>query len=141
MPLAGGGSGCVDGGVRSRRSIPDPPLPRSGRLSVVEAQKPAEPLSAADRSGRVIGWRLEEPTLKALVVALGVVVGDVFSDGCAEVVLAQEHELAEALALDGAHEAFSVGVQVGAARRQADKHDPGIAQKERALQAESSVES
>ena len=33
-----------------------------------------------------------------MVVALGVVVGDVFSDGRAEVALAQEHEFAEALA-------------------------------------------
>jgi hypothetical protein len=73
---------------------------------VVEAQKPAEPLPAADRSGRVIGCLLNEPTLAALMVALGVVVGDVFSDGCAEVVLAQQHELAEALASDGPHEAF-----------------------------------
>jgi hypothetical protein len=59
---------------------------------------------------RGIGWRLDEPPLEALVVALGVVVGDVFSDGCAEVVLAQEHELAEAFAFDGPYEAFGVRV-------------------------------
>ena len=63
------------------------------------------------------------------MVPLGVVVGDVFSDGCAEMVLAQQHELAEALALDGPHEAFGLGVQVGAARRQADRRDPRRAQK------------
>jgi hypothetical protein len=32
------------------------------------------------------------------MVALGVVVGDVFSDGCAQMAFAQQHELAEALA-------------------------------------------
>ena len=48
-------------------------------------------------SRRNIGWRLDEPTLEALVVAFGVVVGDVLSDGCAEVVLAQQRELIEAL--------------------------------------------
>jgi hypothetical protein len=69
---------------------------------------------ARNRPGpRVIGWRLDEPPIEALVVALGVVVGDVLSDDCTEVVLAQEHELAEIFALDGAHEAFSVRVQVG----------------------------
>jgi hypothetical protein len=33
--------------------------------------------------GRVIGWRRDESTLEAVMVALGMVVGDVFSDGCA----------------------------------------------------------
>jgi hypothetical protein len=83
----------------------------SGRLAVVEAQEPADALAANDRSGsRGIGWRLEEPPIEALVVALGVVAGNVFSDGCAEMVLAQQHELAEALAFDGPHEAFGVRV-------------------------------
>jgi hypothetical protein len=59
-----------------------------------------------------------------LVVALGVVVGDVFSDGCAEMVLAQQHELAEAFALDGADEALSVCVQVRTARWQPDGCNP-----------------
>jgi hypothetical protein len=92
---------------------------------VVEVQESADALPALDRSGpRVIGWRLDEPALEALVVALGVVVGDVFSDGGAVVALAEQHELAEAFALDGADEALSVRVQVGAARRQAYWRDP-----------------
>jgi hypothetical protein len=68
--------------------------------------------------------QLDQPPIEALVVALGVVVGDVFSDGCAEVVLAQQHELVEAFALDGTHKAFGVGVEIGTARRQADRRDP-----------------
>jgi hypothetical protein len=101
----------VDGGVRQQTIDPDPPPPRSGRLQVVEAEEPADALAADDRPGpRVIGCLLSEPTLKALVVALGVVVGDVFSDGCAEVVLAQQYELAEAFAPDGPHEALGIGV-------------------------------
>ena len=72
----------------------------SGGLPLVEAQEPADALAADDRPGpRGIGCRLDEPPLEALVVALGVVVGDVFSDGCAEVVLAQQHELVEPLTL------------------------------------------
>jgi hypothetical protein len=56
------------GRLRSQRTIdPDPPLPRSGRLSVVEVQKPADALPAIDRPGpRGIGCRLDEPPLKAL---------------------------------------------------------------------------
>jgi hypothetical protein len=43
------------------------------------AQQSADALTAHDRSGRRgAGWRLDEPTIEALV--LGVVVGDVFSD-------------------------------------------------------------
>ena len=69
---------------------------------MVEAQKSTEPLPAIDQPGpRVIGWRLNAPPIEALVVALGVVVGDVFLGGCAEMVLAQQHELGEAIAFDG----------------------------------------
>jgi hypothetical protein len=51
---------------------------------VVEAQEPADALVADDRPGpHGVGCRLDELTLEALVVALGVVVGNVFSDGCA----------------------------------------------------------
>jgi hypothetical protein len=92
---------------------------------VVEAQEPADALAADDRSGRSIGGRLDEPPLEALVVPLGVVVGDVFSDGCAEMVLAQQHELFEALALAGTDEALGIGVQIGTASRQADRDDAG----------------
>jgi hypothetical protein len=49
----------------------------------------------ARRLHRAIGWRLNEPSLEALVVALSVVVGDVFSDGYAAAVLAQQHGLVE----------------------------------------------
>jgi hypothetical protein len=48
---------------------------------VVEAQEPADALAAHDGAEpRGIGWRLDEPTLEALMIALGVVVDDVFSD-------------------------------------------------------------
>jgi hypothetical protein len=114
MPLAGGRSGCVKRRHSQPTIDPDPPLPSSGRLPAVEAQKSTEPLPAIDRPGpRVIGWRLEEPPIEALVVALGVVVGDVFSDGRAEMVLAQQHELAETLALDGSHQRSAQAFQVG----------------------------
>ncbi len=39
--------------------------------------------------------------------------------------LTEEHELAEALALDGTDEALGVGVEVGTAGRQADRGDAG----------------
>jgi hypothetical protein len=93
---------------------------------VIEAQEPADALAAHDGSGtRGAGWRRDEPPIEALVVALGVVVGDVFSDVCAEMVLAQQDELVEALALDGTDEALGVSVQDGTARRQADGRDSG----------------
>jgi hypothetical protein len=80
-------------------SGPDPPA-CSGRLPVVEAQEPADALAADDLSGaRGIGWRLDEPPIEALVIALSVVVGDVFSDRGSDMVRAQQHELVESLAL------------------------------------------
>jgi hypothetical protein len=82
----------------------------SSHLPVVEAQEPAQALPADDRSGpRVIGWRLNESPIEALVVALGVVMGDVFSDGCAEMVLAT-------LSLDMTDSPLTGGCQCGAVR-------------------------
>jgi hypothetical protein len=55
---------------RRRRQTIGPDRPEcSGRLAVVEAQEPADALAAHDGSGaRVIGWRLNEPPIEALVV-------------------------------------------------------------------------
>jgi hypothetical protein len=66
---------------------------------VVEAQEAANALAADDRSGRrSIGWRLDESPTEALVVALGVVVGEVLADRGAQMALSEKDELAEALA-------------------------------------------
>jgi hypothetical protein len=59
------------------------------------------------------------------MVPLFVVVEEVLADRGAQMVLTEEHELVEALALDGTDEALGIGVQIGAARRQADGRDAG----------------
>ena len=59
--------------------------------------------------------------------------------------LAEKHELVEALALDGTHEAFGLGVQVGTTGREADGREPSRVQKltkgDRVMYGNSIVES
>jgi hypothetical protein len=50
-------------------------------------------------------------------------VGEVLADRGAQMALAEKNELVEALALDGTDEALGVCVEVGTARRQADRGD------------------
>jgi hypothetical protein len=59
------------------------------------------------------------------MVALSVVVRQILVDCSAQVALAEEHELVEALAFDGTNEALGVSVQAGTARGQADRGDAG----------------
>ena len=50
--------------------------------------------SIAPASAAMAGGAMSRP-FEALVVPLGVVVSDVFSDGCAEMALAEQHELVD----------------------------------------------
>jgi hypothetical protein len=51
------------------------------------------------------------------MVSLRMVVDEVLADRGAQMVLTEEHELVEALALDRTDEALGIGVQVGTAGR------------------------
>jgi hypothetical protein len=58
--------------------------------------------------------RGEQPVVEALVVALQMVVLDELRDRDTKVAFTERDELVEAFRLDGEHEAFREGVQVGA---------------------------
>ncbi len=59
------------------------------------------------------------------MVPLLVVVGAILVDRGTQVVLTEEHELVETLALGGTDEALGVGVEVGTAGRQANRDNAG----------------
>jgi hypothetical protein len=65
------------------------------------------------------GGRYDELAAQTLMVALSMVVLQIRVDCSAQVALAEEHELVEALARDGTDEALDVIVEVGTVRRQA----------------------
>ena len=90
------------------------------RAAVVVVQETTETFATPNRRSRIgvlVGRRggcRDQPVVEALVVALEVVVLDERRDRKAEVALAQRNELAEALGLDGEHEALRECVEVGA---------------------------
>jgi hypothetical protein len=79
---------------------------------VVVAEHPAEALATADLTPAPKGAPIEESVPESLMVPLPVVVLDVLLDRSAEVPLAEEDQLFEALLLDRPNEAFRMGVAV-----------------------------
>ena len=75
-------------------------------------------LAAAD-----LGPRVNQCAVEALMVSLRVVVGQVVANHDAQVALAKDHEVVEALRPDRANEALGVSVQVGAPPRQGYDRD------------------
>jgi len=59
----------------------------------------------------IVGW-LDQPTVKALMRALDVVMKHVFSDELSQVRLAERDDAVETLLFDRADETFDEGVQV-----------------------------
>ena len=90
----------------------------SAYSSAVAIEEPTKPFSSSyssDLASQAIA-RLgkEDPILLPLVVPLPMVMIHVLGDGRAESALPKENELAEALFLDGFHEPFCEGVEIGA---------------------------
>jgi len=102
----------------------DGPGPGSGG-AVVVADQSAQADAAGDAAGRPVGGRvgLDQRAAEALVVSLGVVVGDELAQGAPQVRLSERDELAEALVAHGPHEALRVGVEVS--RNSWEVPDPG----------------
>ena len=82
-----------------------------------------------DVSGVVVVGRSgtvgQELATNALVIAFGVVVGDIFTNEMSKVSLAEDNEVIKALGSDGLDETFSVRVAVGASSRDGDAFDAG----------------
>ncbi len=107
---------------------------RSGRLAVVVVEQAAEPVAAAHRPvPHGCRERHRAPLRKALVRAGLVVVGGVLGQHAAQVRLAGDEQVVEALLARGADPARRVGVRVGGAIRRADNRH--------ALRREEGVES
>ena len=81
---------------------------------MVIAQHAAEALAARDRTGGQpdCASGVDERVVEPLMVALGVVMGEVFGHGLAQGVFAEKDHAVEAFVSDGSHEAFDKGVAV-----------------------------
>jgi hypothetical protein len=82
------------------------------------AQYAAEAFVASDRSLAWLPERQRDNVVEALVIALVVIVIDVFAHDRSKVPLANRHDVTQALGLDRPDETHGVGVQVRASRRQ-----------------------
>ena len=71
---------------------------------------------------RILGQKF---ATDALVIAFGVVVGDVFVNKMSQVRFAKDNELIEALMPDGLDEALTIRITVRALRRNGDAADAG----------------
>ena len=83
----------------------------------------------ADGTGQGRGWwccrwRVDQSVVQALVISLVMIVLDELADGATQRALTNEHHPFEAGFLDGADEAFRVGVQVWRAGGQSDGVTP-----------------
>ena len=89
-------------------------IPLSCRFSVVVVEKPTEPLttrdSVLDSAGPLI--RLDQLAPETLMMALGVIMRDVFISCHAQVPLAERNDSMETLGFYREHEPFGVGVQI-----------------------------
>jgi hypothetical protein len=84
---------------------------------MVVAEEPAKPVASTDAPKRGgDGSRERDDVAQPLVVPLLVVVRDVLAQDGAQVGFAERDDLRETLALDGPHEALSMGVQIRRAR-------------------------
>src|SRR5215475_5887458 len=66
-------------------------------------------------------FRRDESVVESLVIALGMIVGQVLADHIIEGAFTQYDHLIEGLLLDGAHESFAVGVQIRTAGWQEER--------------------
>src|SRR5262245_21659998 len=92
---------------------------------MVIAQEPAKSLAALDGPPTIevpVPREKQDVTL-ALVIALGMIVVDVFVERPPQGALAEEDDLRQALLLHRPNPALGIGIQVRAARRQHQRLD------------------
>jgi hypothetical protein len=87
----------------------------SRRLSFAKVEQSAQPCAAADATSdcRRGGRREWDEIAEALVIALGMVMRDELANDDAEVALAERDDVTKAFLLDGSHEAFREGIEIG----------------------------
>ncbi len=104
------------------RPAVSPPPPRL-RSAMVVPKQPAQTLTAPDLPVGLpdrLSW-LNQLVVQALVIPFFVVMGDELFHGAPQLALAKEDHLAQALGLDGSHEALRVRSQIRTPRGQLDR--------------------
>jgi hypothetical protein len=98
-------------------------------LRVVVFQKTAEPFVAQDLADGLtdILVRVDEAIADSLVRAFRMIMGAEILNCVAQHVLPEENHPVQTLLLDGPHEPFREGVQVGRPRRQSQRFHPRLA--------------
>ena len=90
-------------------------LTESCSLPIVESQQTTEAFTALNGSRSAFDpGKLDQLPAEALMIALPMIVLDVFLEDVPEMTLTQDHQPIEALGSDREHKALRVGIQVGA---------------------------
>src|SRR6185436_7675817 len=100
---------------------------RSRRLLMVIAQEPTQSLPALNRLPLAADIRItreQQDVTLALVIALSVIMLDVFVQRPPQGALAQEDHLGQALLLHRSDPALRIGIQVRAPRGQRERFNP-----------------
>ena len=99
---------------------------RSGRFLMVIAQEPTQSLAALHRplGVDVCIAREQQDVVLPLMIALSMVMLDVFAQCAPQGALAEEDHLGQALLLHRPDPALRVGIQVRATRRQRERFNP-----------------
>ena len=98
---------------------------RLRRVAIVVSQHAAKPFAtfnlASDLPDFAVG--IDDLVFESLVVSFTVIVGKIFANSAAQGVLAEEDHAIQTLRLDASHEAFLMGIQVGALGGQSQRFD------------------
>ena len=99
------------------------------RRATVIIEQPAESRSTANPRDAVdLGRASDECVVESLVIALTVVVRDVFRNRASEMPLPDRNRPIETLLFNGSHEAFGVGIRIGRPIRRQHDADARLAQ-------------
>ena len=91
---------------------------------MVRAEESSESLATLNAIHRLgLGRSIDQPIAESLMVAIQVVVRDIFVDGVPQVQLADGDDLREALLFDRTHESLRVRVEIRTLRRQPNRLD------------------
>jgi hypothetical protein len=86
---------------------------RQSRRSFVVIEQVTESRAAPNSAGGALLAPVDELVVETLMVPLVMIVGNEFSNGPAEMSLAERNQAIETLGFDGPHKPFRVGIRVG----------------------------
>jgi hypothetical protein len=86
-------------------------------IEVEHAAEALAPKNAPCRGHHVLRW-LDQEVVETSMISFSAIMRDVFADELPKMSVAKRYDLGQALLANRAHEAFGVGVQIWAPRRQ-----------------------